>query len=164
MSDEIEEKILKCVKVMEQMGMPPPIAELRDLVHDFLEVNEFSTPFPDYRPGRDWVRSFLNRHGLSLKKGVMMQLARKSVTSDPFVVYGFYDMLQKIIDDKGLADKPSAIYNMDETGFPTDPSKARTIGTVGEKTVRLTHGSNRENISVGDQLCRWYCATTTYYI
>ena len=77
-----------------------------------------------------------------------MQLARKSVTSDPFVVHGFYDLLEKIIEDKGLADKPGAIYNMDETGFPTDSSKAKAIETVGEKTVRITHGSNRENVTV----------------
>ena len=93
MGDEVESEILKCVKVMEQMGMPPPIAEFRDLVHDYIEVNDFNTPFPDNRPGRDWVNNFLERNGLSLKKGGMMQLARKSVTSDPFVVYGFYDML-----------------------------------------------------------------------
>ena len=66
-----------------------------------------------------------------------MQLARKSATSDPLVVYGFYDKLGKLIDEMGLADKPSSIFNMDETGFATDPSKAKTIGTKGMKTVRL---------------------------
>ena len=76
-----------------------------------------------------------------------MQLARKSVTSDPFVVYGFYDQLGKLINKMGLADKPSSIYNMNETGFPTDPSKAKTIGTKGAKTVRITHGAGRENIT-----------------
>lgn len=82
-----------------------------------------------------------------------MQLARKSVTSDPFVVYGFYDKLGKLFDEMGLADKPSSIFNMDETGFPTDPSKAKTIGTKGVKTVRITHGANRENITVLATCC-----------
>ena len=78
-----------------------------------------------------------------------MQLARKSVTSDPFVVYGFYDQLGKLINKMGLADKPSSTYNMDVTGFPTDPSKAKTIGTKGPsvQTVRITHGASRENIT-----------------
>ena len=65
----------------------------------------------------------------------MMQIARKSVTADPFIVYGFYDMLGKIIDEKGLADKPEAFYNLDETGFPTDPSKSKTVGTKGKKLL-----------------------------
>ena len=30
-------------------------------------------------------------HNLALKKEGLMQLARKSVTSDPFVIYGFYE-------------------------------------------------------------------------
>ena len=58
MSDKVESKILRCVKVMEQMGLPPPITEFRDLVNDFIEVNEFNTPFRDNRPGRDWVNNF----------------------------------------------------------------------------------------------------------
>lgn len=122
-------------------GVPPPIAELQSLIHDWLEANQHNTPFNDNRPGRDWIMNFLKRHGLTLKKGGMMQLARKSVTSDPFVIYGFYDLLEKVINDLGLADKPECIYNMDETGFPTDPSKAKTIGTKGVKTVRITHGA-----------------------
>ena len=127
LGEDVEQQIVRCIKVMEQMGMPPPIAELRDMVHDYLEANQLSSPFHENLPGRDWVSNFLQRHGLSLKKGGMMQLARKSVTSDPFVVFGFYDLLERIIEEKGLAEKPGAIYNMDETGFPTDPSKAKTM-------------------------------------
>lgn len=62
-----------------------------------------------------------------------------------FFVYRFTTIL---IHDLGLADKPNSIFNMDETGFPTDPSKAQTIGTKGVKTVRVKHGFNQENISM----------------
>ncbi|KAK8372578.1 hypothetical protein O3P69_016275 [Scylla paramamosain] len=82
-----------------------------------------------------------------------MQLARKSVTSDPFVIYGFYDMLEKEMDRLNIKDRPECIYNLDETGFPMDPSKSKTIGSKGEKTVRLTHGANRENITVLATCC-----------
>lgn len=161
LSDEMEADIVRCVKAMEQMGMPPPIAELQSLIHDWLEANQHNTPFNDNRPGRDWIMNFLIRHGLTLKKGGMMQLARKSVTSDPFVIYGFYDLLEKVINDLGLADKPECIYNMDETGFPTDPSKAKTIGTKGVKTVRITHGANRENNNCfSHMLCRWHSSSS----
>ncbi|XP_037794933.1 uncharacterized protein LOC119590332 [Penaeus monodon] len=125
----------------------------RDIVHDYLIANEISTPFKDNRPGRDWVNSFLLRHNMTLKKGGQMQLARKSVTSDPFVIYGFYDMLEKEMDRLNIKDRPECIYNLDETGFPMDPSKSKTIGSKGEKTVRLTHGANRENITVLATCC-----------
>ena len=59
------------------------------------------------------------RHCLGLKKGGQMQLARKNVTSDPFVVYSFYEMLDKEVKRLGIADKPECFYNCDESGFPT---------------------------------------------
>ncbi|KAK8371956.1 hypothetical protein O3P69_016299 [Scylla paramamosain] len=65
-----------------------------------------------------------------------MQLARKSVTSDPFVIYGFYDMLEKEMDRLNIKDRPECIYNLDETGFPMDPSKSKTIGSKGEKQFK----------------------------
>ena len=46
----------------------------------------------------------------------MMQLARKSVTSNPFVEYGFYDTPEAIIADKRLAEGPEYIFNTDESG------------------------------------------------
>ena len=46
----------------------------------------------------------------------MMQLARKSVTSNPFVEYGFYDTPEAIIADKELAERPDCIFNMDGSG------------------------------------------------
>ena len=36
-------------------------------------------------------------HKLSFKKRGQMQLARKNVTSDPFVMYGYSEMLEKEI-------------------------------------------------------------------
>ena len=83
----------------------------------------------------------------------MLQLARKSVTSDPFVIYNDFDELESELDRLGIKDRPDLIYNCDETGFPTEPSKAKTIGSKGIKTVRLTHGSNRENITVLATCC-----------
>ncbi|XP_018020256.1 uncharacterized protein LOC108676651 [Hyalella azteca] len=153
LSREIEMTILNCIKGMEQMGMSPPITELQNILQDWLVANQYVTSFKDNRPGLDWVYSFLKRHGLCLKKGGQMQLARKTVTSDPFIIYGFYDLLEKVINDLGIANRPQCIYNLDETCFPTDPSKTKTIGTKGVKTVRVTHGSNRENTTVLATAC-----------
>lgn len=150
---ELEDKLKNLLKRMEKMGLGPTFLEFQDIVHDYLIANEISTPFKDNRPGRDWVNSFLLRHNMTLKKGGQMQLARKSVTSDPFVIYGFYDMLEKEMDRLNIKDRPECIYNLDETGFPMDPSKSKTIGSKGEKTVRLTHGANRENITVLATCC-----------
>ena len=61
-----------------------------------------------------------------------MQLARKNVTSDPFVVYGYYKILEKEIQLLDVKDKPECVGNCDETEFPRDPTKWKHIGPVGK--------------------------------
>ena len=63
-----------------------------------------------------------------------MQLARNNVTSDPFVIYGFYETLAKEVQRLAIAHKPEAFYNCDESGFPVDPSKCKYIDPIGKKT------------------------------
>ena len=83
-----------------------------------------------------------------MKKGGLMQLARKSDNSDPFVIYGFYKLLEPEVKRLGLENCPECIWNCDETGFSMDPSKFKTIGKKGKKAIRVTCGANRENITV----------------
>ena len=46
-----------------------------------------------------------------------MQLAQKYVTSDPLVIYEFYETLAKEVECLGIADEPEAFYNCNEQGF-----------------------------------------------
>lgn len=57
------------------------------------------------------------------------------MTADPFVIYGFYGLLQKEVERLGIGDKPEYFWNLDESGFPPDPLKCKTIGPIGKKTV-----------------------------
>lgn len=153
LSAEVEVKIADTVKRMENMGLGPTLLEFREIVKEYLLGNGLQTVFKDGMPGYDWAVAFMRRHNLTLKTGGMMQLAWKSVTSDPFVIYGFYELLQKEMERLEIMERPECIWNLDETGFPQDPSKVKTLGTKGAKTVRITSGSNRENISVLATCC-----------
>ena len=145
---ETEKKIAKAVQKMAELGFGPTLQELRFIVQDFVNVNDIASQFADGMPGYDWTVKFMDRHNLTLKKSGLMQLARKNVTSDPFVIYGFYDMLEAEVKRLGLENRPECIWNCDETGFPMDPSKFKTIGEKGKKAIRVTCGANRENITV----------------
>ena len=68
--------------------------------------------FKDGRPGREWFYAFMNRNNLSMKKANMISIARKSATGNPFVVYDFYEKLEKIIMENNL--QPHQIWNCDE--------------------------------------------------
>ena len=73
-------------------------------------------------------------------------MARKSVTANPFVVYDFYDTIEKVIADKSLG--PHQIWNCDESGFPSDPKKCRVIGPSGVEAYRVVPGAGRDNTTV----------------
>ena len=133
---------------MAELGFGPTLPEMQQIVKEYVVANGIETSFKNNTPGYDWAVSFMKRHRLSLKKSGLMQIARKNVTSDPFVIYGFYDMLQKEVERLGIKDHPECFWNCDESGFPTDPSRWKTVGPVGSKTVRVTCGPNRENITV----------------
>ena len=67
-------------------------------------------------------------------------------TSNPFLIYDFYDVIEEIITTKKLG--PSQIWNADETGFPMDPQKSKVIAQVGEVNFTTTAGASRENTTV----------------
>ena len=73
--------------------------------------------------------------------------------SDPLVIYGFYDLLYKEMKRLDILDKPEAIWNCDESGFPSDPSKCKFVGPIGKKSIQVVCGANRENTTVLVVVC-----------
>ena len=118
LGDDVESKLAVCVRQMAELGFGPTFLEMVELVRDYIVANDIRTNFKDDRPGYDWTNAFMKRHNLRLKKGGQMQIARKNVTSDPFVIKGFYEMLKKEVDRLGVADRADCFWNCDESGFP----------------------------------------------
>ena len=87
---------------MEQMGFGPTLNEMQEIVKEYVVKNNITTLWKDDRPGYDWATLFMKRQRLSLKKLGLMQVARKNVTSDPYVIYGFCDLLKAEVDRLGL--------------------------------------------------------------
>ena len=85
-----------------------------------------------------------------------MQLARKNVTYDPFVMYEFYETLAKEVEHLGISDNPEAFYNCDESGFPADPSKCKYTGPIGKKNHSgYSWSQQREPDSFSCMFSRW---------
>ena len=153
LGEEVESEILTALKAMERNGLGPTMQEFREDVREILINNNIETRFKDSRPGQDWLNNFMKRHNLTLKKGGQMQIARKNVTSDPFAIYDYYDKLDQMMTDLDIKDKPQCIWNLDETSFPMDPSKRKTIGSKGTKAMQVTSGAGRMNITVLATCC-----------
>ena len=53
---------------------------------------------------------------MSLKKANMTSSAWKFATSNPFIVFGFYDTLEKVMSERQFLSLQ--IWNLNESGFP----------------------------------------------
>ena len=120
---------------MVQLGFGPTLNKMIEIVQDYVLANNITTQWIDDRPGYDWAKSLMARQKLSLKKSGLMQVARKNVTADPFVIYGLYTLLKSEVDQLGLNDHLECIWNCDKSGFPVDPSRWKTVGAIGAKSV-----------------------------
>ena len=65
-----------------------------------------------------WFRRFRERQpDVSLRKGDSMALVRFRCT-DKETIDGYYDLLETVMEENDLRDKPGQLYNIDETGIP----------------------------------------------
>ena len=109
--------------------------QIKNTVKEYVQLHELITNFKNDCPGKDWIRSFMNKNKLSLKKATMISLVRKSTTGNPFTVYDFFDVNKHNIP-------PSNIWGCDESGFPHDPSKCLVISVKGEVACKVTSRSD----------------------
>ena len=143
LSPAAEEQLAKSIGTICSLGFSPTREQIKDLVQEYVCNHELRTPFKDGRPGKDWLRAFMARNKLSMKKANMISSARKSATSNPFIIFDFYDVLDKLVKEKKL--KASKIWNCDESGFLNDPQKSKVVGVRGKTAYKVTCGAGREN-------------------
>ena len=88
----------------------------------------------------------MKRNRISLKKANMISSARKSANSNSFIVFGFYDTLEKVMSENNFF--PRKYRNLDESGLPTDTGRCKVIALKGKLANKRTSGAGRENITV----------------
>lgn len=124
LTKETENVIEKCLLARSQMGQPCDKNELKDLVCEFVHLNNLKTPFKDDRPGDDWYYSFIRQHpSLTFKKPEQLQKLRKD-TRKPDIIYNLYSKLKEVYTTNNITlFDDEFIFNCDESGFLTDSSK-----------------------------------------
>lgn len=148
LTEEMEIDLSDKIKIMAKWGFALTKNEILNTVQAYVQENDLRTQFKDGRPGSDWFRSFCQRHKLSQKKLEQLEKCRRTATSDPYIIYGFYERLEKTIEDLNLTFKPSHIWNLDETSFSADPTRIKGVAEKGQKVHRNIEGSGKENTTV----------------
>lgn len=144
---EEETSLAGCIRCLEKWGFGLTRKEIIQIVADYVRQNNITTQFKNGVPGEDWFLNFKRRHNLSLKTPQSVEFARKK-NVDPFLIYDYFDLLEKTIKELGLEDKPSQVWNLDESSFCSDPSKTKIVGQRGLPSTRTTGGPGKENTTV----------------
>ena len=123
LSVEEEKQLASCIGVLCNLGFSPSRAQMKDLVCDYTKIHQLKTPFKDGRPGKNWLRKFMERNKLSMKKANMISAARISATCNPFIIYDFYDTIEGLMTDKQYSAEQVFIlcyvyFMLTATSFP----------------------------------------------
>lgn len=143
----IELELANGLKVMEKWVFGLSRKEVMALVARYVRENNLESPFKDGFPGPDWFINFRKRHSLTLKKAQALEASRKKNT-DPFVIDDYFKLLLTTLKELDIENRPSQIWNLDETSVCLDPSKTKVVGQKGATSSRTTHGTGKENITV----------------
>lgn len=147
LSFEVEMNLASCLHTMEKNGFGLTRAEVLDMVGEYIKQNNIPSSFKNGVPGKDWFVSFSKRHHLSIKRPQAVEYARKTAM-DPYIVFPYFDLLEKTIKELNLQDKPHAIWNLDETSFSKDPSKTKIVGVKGYAATRVIATPGKDNTTV----------------
>ena len=125
-----EEDLRDCIKELASLGFGLRLVDIGELVERYVKTtnNPRASKVFHYKkrighPGHDWLDQFLKRYRLSLTEATKLCNARYNATTNPFIIYHFFDTLEKVINDLGFKDKPHLIWNCDESGLTSPRSK-----------------------------------------
>lgn len=95
-----------------------------------------------------WYHGFMKRQPhLSLRKGDAIANVRMECL-DKDAMTEYFELLKTTLIQNNLLNKPSHIYNVDESGIPLDHRPPRIVTTKGQKKVRCRTTGNKSQITV----------------
>ena len=169
-SRETEAHVVKLLKTTAALGWPLDRADLTELFTNLVQKAGMKTQFSSGRPGKDFIRAFLNRHkeDLSLKKTEILKLKRAQA-EHPRVIKTFIASLRQAfslagIDPDNLNDA-RRVLNLDETGFSSKASAKKVIVERGKNAYNLqpTEGKTNYSVLFAGNAAGWLCPPYVVY-
>ena len=106
--------------------------DLQHLAFDMAEKSQHPHPFNRDKKlaGRDWVKAFLDRHGLNLRQPQATDIAHSVGFNKP-QVQKFFGLYRELLDTHEYTS--ARVWNMDETGISTVQKPGKVIVLKGGK-------------------------------
>ncbi|KAJ4442019.1 hypothetical protein ANN_11883 [Periplaneta americana] len=129
-SDEEENMFAGHAIALSEYGFPFTLLDLRYVVKAYPDrQGRRITCFKRNFPGKDWAKSFLNRHQCILSHRFAQNISRNRAAVDANVITEYFSNLK--VSLQGVP--ASHIWNYDETNLVDDPGKKMAITKRGSK-------------------------------
>ncbi|XP_022826400.1 uncharacterized protein LOC111356328 [Spodoptera litura] len=146
-----EAKIAEWIVNKAKLGFPMHPEEVFDTVENFLTANNRKSKFTGNRPGKKWLKLFLNRHPEITKRNAEVISKGRAAVTESAIRAWFKELDQFLIEEDALDIKnnPSRIFNADETGVMTCPKTGIILGPKNYRnTYEIASGKEKESITV----------------
>ena len=72
----------------------------------------------------------------------------RAKASDPKCIEHYFNILEDTLQENGLMESPSSIYNMDEMGIPLDLKSPKTVHPRGKQDTHCMYYGSKAEITV----------------
>jgi len=145
--ENIENSIVDRAIRASKAGFPLTKAQFLLKVGRVVERLRLKTPFRKGIPGKDyWYELRKRRPDLTIRKPQNCASNKLAMTTRP-VINGYFDELESILQRLQLEDKPTQIWNCDESGLQFSPDASRVIAEKGSKTVIARCSPSKESVT-----------------
>ncbi|CAG4943535.1 unnamed protein product [Colias eurytheme] len=146
-----EEKIVNWLINISKCGFPVKKQELLDSVQKIVRDSSIPNKFKDCRPGQKWYLNFLKRNPqISCRSAESINKARAQVSEESIRNWfcGLETYLEEI-NQKDILNRPSSIFNGDESGFALCPKTGKVLGPRGYRSLyQVKQGNEKDNLTV----------------
>ena len=95
-----------------------------------------------------WWNKFICWHPvLAERTPASLSIARAKASSKE-CLDTYFDCLEEILQETGLSENPSLLFNMDKTGFALDPIPRKTVDVCGTKNVLSICSGSKSQITI----------------
>ncbi|KAE9309782.1 hypothetical protein PR003_g20432 [Phytophthora rubi] len=148
LSPGADQGLLEVIEHRAARGFCVGISELRFLIRHAAIVSAKRPVTPTF-PDRSFVQRWSKRHSenISLRKARILDGCRAEASTSEAVHY-YYENLVAALDELKLHDRPSQIWNCDETGVCAQGRCQQRVFAPKGMAANVQRSSDRENVTI----------------
>ena len=145
LNDEEEAELLQWLEGCAEVGCAKSVKEVRAVVSGILAAKH---GIENVIVSHGWWDRFCQRHAhLALRAGESLSY-RRAMAMNCETIDGYFNHLESVLKKNTLSDRPSLIFNADETGIPLNHEPGKRVAVRGQKHVCVVTSGDKSQVTV----------------